>query len=175
VPSWRRPASAPRLPRAPRPLRVATGAEQQGSHLGQQLLNGAPLLDTFSDEDVEPPSPHLLHPPTAHMLAADADATAEAGDAAAAAAEAAELPPPVPTDVLLEFEQKLEAGEQLRCAGTALWSGVGARVSWASPRLQGRWLAQLLGARPCLRAWQVSAPAANTSLLRRPGARSQLC
>ena len=43
--------------------------------------------------------------------AADEAATAAAAAAAVveAAAEVAEMPPPVPTDVLLEFEQKLEA------------------------------------------------------------------
>jgi hypothetical protein len=49
-------------------------------------------------------------PASPQAAAADAAATAVAEAAAeAAAAAAAELPPPVPTDVLLEFEQKLEA------------------------------------------------------------------
>ncbi|KIZ02938.1 hypothetical protein MNEG_5018 [Monoraphidium neglectum] len=62
------------------------------------------------------------------MLAADADATAEAGDAAAAAAEAAELPPPVPTDVLLEFEQKLEA--DISSVGLTLTAVTGVIIFW---------------------------------------------
>jgi len=83
-------------------------------------------LDAQPDPPVEhAPQPHVLAPPPAaaalQAALADfedlqhgapptpADVDAAAGALAAAEAAAAELPPPVPTDVLLEFEQKLEA------------------------------------------------------------------
>lgn len=66
------------------------------------------------------PHPHVLSQPAAALQlqqalqelqhSSDAEGAAAAATAAeTAAAAAAELPPPVPTDVLLEFEKKLEA------------------------------------------------------------------